>query len=492
MENQVNLYQPLALFVPESAGDSNALLMLTLQAVGQTFPLLSHLLDVVGRSKLSPSRIEQISTDAEGRTAADALKFLFTKFGSDKSAGHNYHHLYGEILKNKADISHVLEIGLGTNNLDVVSNMGTGGVPGASLRAFREYLPKATLFGADIDKRILFQEDRIQTYFVDQTDLTSLESLGKNIPDFMDLIVDDGLHAPNANLAVLAFSLKRLKHRGWLVIEDIPERAAPLWEVVAALLPDAFACRLLRDEGGLVFAVQRQEAPADPHKQGNAAAYGSPGRAYQTRGALAQAEASLLVHLELYQSLGRKEDVAAAYGYLGNVYHAHGDLGQAEAMHKKALEVYAALGRKEGMAAAYGYLGNVYQAHGDLGQAEAMHEKALELYDALGRKEGMATAYGYLGIVHQTRGDLAQAEAMQKKALVLSEALGRKEGVAAAYANLGLVNQARGDLEQAAAMYKKSIDLFHQLGGTPQVQQLRALLDQLSLARAASAARPRS
>jgi hypothetical protein len=264
MENQVNLYQPLALFVPNSAGDSDALLKLTLQAVSQTFPLLSHLLGVIGRTKLSPVRIEQLFTDVEGKVAADVLKLLFNKFGSDKSTGHNYHLLYGEILKKKDDISYVLEIGLGTSNLDVVSNMGTRGKPGASLRAFREYLPNATIFGADVDKRILFQDGRIQTYFVDQTDLTSLESLGKKIPDVMDLIIDDGLHSPNANLAVLAFGLKKLKNHGWLVIEDIPERAVPLWEVVAALLPDTFASKLLHAEGGLVFAVQKQEDPAEP------------------------------------------------------------------------------------------------------------------------------------------------------------------------------------------------------------------------------------
>ena len=264
MENRVKLYQPLALFVPNSAGDSQSLLKLTLQAASQTFPLLSHLLSVVGRTKLSPVRIEQLFTDPEAKAAADALNLLFTKFGSDKSTGHNYHQLYGEILKDKDDISHVLEIGLGTNNLNVASNMGPRGMPGASLRAFREYLPNAMIFGADIDKGILFQDDRIQTYFVDQTDLTSLESLGKNIPDFMDLIIDDGLHSPNANLAVLAFGLRRLKNHGWLVIEDIPERAVPLWEVVAALLPDTFASKLLRAEGHLVFAVQRQEAPANP------------------------------------------------------------------------------------------------------------------------------------------------------------------------------------------------------------------------------------
>src|SRR5262249_31400139 len=103
MENRINLHQPLALFVPESAGDSHALLMRTLQAVGQTFPLLSHLLGVVGRTKLSPVPIEQLFTDGEGKAAAEVLKSLFAKYGSDKSTGHNYHLLYGEILKDKDD-----------------------------------------------------------------------------------------------------------------------------------------------------------------------------------------------------------------------------------------------------------------------------------------------------------------------------------------------------------------------------------------------------
>jgi hypothetical protein len=258
MPHRLSLYQPLALFVPNSAGDSASLLALTLQAVEQTFPMLTDLLSAAGRRKLRPTPIDQFCTDAEGRSAARALSELFTKFGSDKSSGRNYHLVYGEILKEKTHVSCVLEIGLGTNHLDVVSNMGATGIPGASLRAFREYLPGATIFGGDVDKRILFQEDRIRTYFVDQTDLASLASLGKNLPTAIDLIIDDGLHAPNANLAVLVFSLEKLSRNGWLVIEDIPERAVPFWEVVAALLPDTYASQLLRAEGALVFVVKRQ------------------------------------------------------------------------------------------------------------------------------------------------------------------------------------------------------------------------------------------
>ncbi len=101
--------------------------------------------------------------------------------------------------------------------------MGAGGVPGASLRAFRDYLPKATIIGADIDKRILFQDGRIQTYFVDQTDLRSLESLGENIPDFVDLIIDDGFRIlPMQTWPSWHLVLRNLKI-SWLEdVEDIP------------------------------------------------------------------------------------------------------------------------------------------------------------------------------------------------------------------------------------------------------------------------------
>ena len=105
----------------------------------------------------------------------------------------------------------------------------------------------------------------------------------------------------------------------------------------------------------------------------------SIGNPHRTRADLAEAESSLLVHLELYEWLGNKEGVAAAYGNLGDLYQTLGDLVPAEAMYKKALERHEALGRKEGMAAACGNLALVYQARGDMRQAAAMYKKSMGL-----------------------------------------------------------------------------------------------------------------
>ncbi|MDA0685146.1 MAG: class I SAM-dependent methyltransferase, partial [Bacteroidetes bacterium] len=97
-------------------------------------------------------------------------------------------------------------------------------------------------------------------YFVDQTDLRSVADLGAKIGERFDLIIDDGLHSPHANVAVLAFALDRLKPGGWVIIEDIPDSAYPLWEVVASMLPSTFQPVMIRAADAFAFAVQFKPA----------------------------------------------------------------------------------------------------------------------------------------------------------------------------------------------------------------------------------------
>jgi len=70
----------------------------------------------------------------------------------------------------------------------------------------------------------------------------------------------------------------------------------------------------------------------------------SLGNVHQTRGNLAQAESSLLVHLQLYEVLGSKDGMAAAYDNLGNLYQTLGDLAQAAAMYKESIALFQQLG----------------------------------------------------------------------------------------------------------------------------------------------------
>ena len=88
---------------------------------------------------------------------------------SENSKNCKYHLIYGEILsrlgvKNPLNI---LEIGLGSHNSSIVSHMEPNFTPGASLRAFRDVAKSSQIYGADIDREILFSDKRIQTAYVD-------------------------------------------------------------------------------------------------------------------------------------------------------------------------------------------------------------------------------------------------------------------------------------------------------------------------------------
>ena len=151
------------------------------------------------------------------------LAKVFINNRTDKSSGHNYHHLYSYILNefNNKKIN-ILEIGMGTNNPELVSTMGYNARPGASLYSFREYYTNANIYGADIDKNILFNDERINTCYVDQLDEKSFNNIKQTFGNIeYDLIIDDGLHSIGANFNTLLFALDNIKVNGWIVIEDI-------------------------------------------------------------------------------------------------------------------------------------------------------------------------------------------------------------------------------------------------------------------------------
>jgi len=115
--------------------------------------------------------------------------------------------------------------------------MGAGGTPGASLRAFRDLLPGASVFGADVDRDILFTEDRIRTGFLDQLDPASFDALYAEFgSEPFDLVIDDGLHSLGANLNTLAWALKVVKPGGWIVIEDISRQRLKPFDLVEHVL----------------------------------------------------------------------------------------------------------------------------------------------------------------------------------------------------------------------------------------------------------------
>lgn len=159
---------------------------------------------------------------------------LCDKYGSDKGTAtsevkfsggwdfHDYPPIYEIMFSPIRDsVKAILELGLGTNNPNVPSSMGIYGKPGASLRVWRDYFPEASVIGADIDTNILFSEDRIKTFYCDQTDPVSIAEFNKVCPiNEFDIIIDDGLHTEEAAQIFFENAFSWLSTNGLYFIED--------------------------------------------------------------------------------------------------------------------------------------------------------------------------------------------------------------------------------------------------------------------------------
>jgi len=161
---------------------------------------------------------------------------LADKYGTDKGFNklndrifynnwhpHNYTDFYSKIFDhNRQHIKNILECGIGSNNPNVPSNMGTDYKPGGSLKMWKEYFFNAEIYGADIDKDILFTEERIKTFYVDQLNADSIKKMWEKIDkkDF-DLIIDDGLHNFEAGTIFFDNSIEYLSKNGIFIIEDV-------------------------------------------------------------------------------------------------------------------------------------------------------------------------------------------------------------------------------------------------------------------------------
>ena len=137
---------------------------------------------------------------------------------------HNYTTFYYSIFKNIKNKSlRIFELGVGTNNLNILSNMSVDGRPGASLFGWNEFFTNSYIFGADIDKNILFNTDKIKTFYCDQTKPDIIKEMwnNNNLLENFDIIIEDGLHTFNANVCFFENSIHKLKKNGYYIIEDI-------------------------------------------------------------------------------------------------------------------------------------------------------------------------------------------------------------------------------------------------------------------------------
>jgi hypothetical protein len=148
---------------------------------------------------------------------------LFNKYGSDKDRN-GYTPYYDSLFKNIRNKSLAfLEIGIGTMIPGVHSSMVgyslPGYKPGGSLRAWRDYFPNGVILGMDVQPDTQFSEERITTLLANNTDKAAVDAaLGTKT---FDIILDDGSHYDEHQVAGLRNLWHRVNPGGYYIIEDI-------------------------------------------------------------------------------------------------------------------------------------------------------------------------------------------------------------------------------------------------------------------------------
>jgi hypothetical protein len=173
---------------------------------------------------------------------APSIKELLDHSGSDK--GKWYGGLYEVLLQPaRHSVRSLIEIGIGTLDPHAQSTM-VGHVsadyrPGGSLRAWRDFLPNAEIHGVDVatDTQIA-HEPRITTHICDSTSSQQTESLLKQMHTAPDVIIDDGNHSKEAQIATLRNFFPALRTGGLYIVEDVtPDTVPAILEHLARLHP---------------------------------------------------------------------------------------------------------------------------------------------------------------------------------------------------------------------------------------------------------------
>ena len=142
------------------------------------------------------------------------LDSIFQKYDCDKSSkGHHYYLEYEKFLEpQREEKLNILEVGI---------------FKGTSMAAFHDYLPNAEIYGIDVFTRVppenieALTRDRIHWMKADSTSFSLAGKIEKQWPGIkFDMIIDDGLHFPEANQKTFDNLIHLLKDDGVFYVED--------------------------------------------------------------------------------------------------------------------------------------------------------------------------------------------------------------------------------------------------------------------------------
>ena len=151
-----------------------------------------------------------------------SLRDCFDRHGCDRGDRHGYERVYEPLfamIRNQP--LRILEIGI---------------FKGAGIWAWLDYFPKATVFGIDTFQRVA--PEQVEVLKHERVEWQQLNSTRHGLfSGTFDIIIDDGCHRADAQLATWRNFYPALKPGGMYFIEDVWPKGPGYAELVAAL-PD--------------------------------------------------------------------------------------------------------------------------------------------------------------------------------------------------------------------------------------------------------------
>ncbi len=135
------------------------------------------------------------------------LTNLANKYETDKYSSHFYTEVYEYFfypMKYKA--RKICEIGIWK---------------GASLKMFKDYFQKATIYGIDINDASGLDSNRIKTFVADQANKAQLKSFFDTYGGDFDIIIDDAGHTMEQQQISFGYLFKYVKQGGYYIIEEV-------------------------------------------------------------------------------------------------------------------------------------------------------------------------------------------------------------------------------------------------------------------------------
>jgi hypothetical protein len=168
-----------------------------------------------------------------------------------------YHHLFESLQESTKT---VFEIGIGCVEKNQMLNVNRQGYKtGNSLRMWRDYFKNANIYSIDIhEEAMIIDEERIKTFVADQSSKEQLEEVCKKIGQPLDIVVDDGSHQYNHQVASFIYLEPFLAPKAIYCIEDINVANIPKFASLADF-PEEVKNRLLNDYN--IFISERRRPP---------------------------------------------------------------------------------------------------------------------------------------------------------------------------------------------------------------------------------------